>query len=73
MSATAAARTDAAEGEDDQQDGHEHGRTDRSLRASVLPRGRLGQRPKRRWRLANSRSAASKASGPKSGQSASHE
>ena len=70
MSATAAARTDAAEGEHDQQDRHEHGGTDRSL---THPPVRPGQRPKRRWRLANSRSAASKASGPKSGHSASHE
>ena len=39
----------------------------------VLPAGVGRQRPKRRWRLANSRSAVSKASGPKSGQSVSHE
>ena len=59
----------ATEGQDDQQDRDEDGRTDRSLTHRRLTRA--GQRPNRRCRRANSRSAASNASGPKSGHSAS--
>ena len=59
------------DGEHDQQDRHEHRCTDRPLLHGLAVRS--GQRPKRRCRLANSRSALSNASGPKSGHRASHE
>ena len=61
----------AAEREHDEQDRHEDRSADRPLAHHIPPAAR--QRPKRRWRRANSRSAASNASGPKSGQSVSHE
>ena len=60
----------ARDREDDEQDRHEQGGTDRSLAHG--PSGVVGQRPKRRCLSANSVMAASNASGPKSGHRVSH-